>query len=244
MMFGDDFQHVVSKQASTFELSHSDFQNDTYRIDGVAKTFAEMWKEHWTGVYEAINFIEGSIIPGIGWQTSSNTTTPNALYLTPSHLASLAALTDIAAGLTYVLDYSLIQPLASATKPRIVITVCDEFYSDAYGYYHNGNSDGVLTDKGRIELFDFRSASFTLFGQQPNDMKVATTLSPDLLTMSKNGEANIGAKNPYDFPIVGNIEIACYTSHTNAWPEPSIATLRSITIYKRLPTAALPLYSS
>lgn len=204
-------------------LAVSDFKNGIYRIGSAPVTLEEMWGD----LPESQSFIAGSVVPGVGWQTISNTTLVNQLASTARLGAALAPMSE---GLTFVLDYHLDQP--SGTKPRIVVNFGEgPELNSGWGYYQNGNS--------YIEFYDYQSAYLRAYEVGPmGDSKVAVTLGPDFLALSRNGEAVITAPgDPMDVPLADAIWLAVYTSHDSA--SPSTATLRSVTIYRAQAAAVL-----
>jgi hypothetical protein len=214
-------------------ISVSDFQNGTYALNGEGKTFAEMWEEN-TGPF-GVNFIEGSVVPGIGWSTQSAATTNNSLIATAAHFAAMSALQ----GITVVLDYYLDQPAGSLTKPRIAVIIPNGDYTDAVGFYHNGAGPDRY-----ISVYDYDTSPWLKdFTVPPGELRAAATLGPGSLAFSyEGGEAQV-ATGSTTLTSAAFLEISAYTSHDNDWPEDSTAILRRITIYPRLADEALPLLS-
>jgi hypothetical protein len=215
-------------------LAVSDFQNGTYSILGQPVALEDMWRGD--GGTDAdpftTSFLAGSIIPGVGWQTSSNVLTQNSLYSTEEFKAALPWLD----GITAVLEYSLIQGAGSITKPRIVLTIADAAYGKAWGFYQNGAAGDRY-----VEVYDFASAWVRAPAADTpvGDTKVAATLAPEGLAFSVAGAAPY-ADSPAD-PMADLrwIEISSYTSHTNGSPNPSIATLKKISFYSAVPNGML-----
>jgi hypothetical protein len=211
-------------------LSVSDFKNGLYSVGGEAASFADLWQQH-----PGEDFIEGSVIAGEGWKTSSNTLTNNSLQATAAHLAALGG--ELGSGLTMVADYYLAQP--SSTKPRIVLSVEDyPDYAMGWHYYQNGSTYIWLYDYGNP------AASSQLEVPGPlGDQKVAVTLSDVALQYSRNGNAVLTVPADPQAGPANSVSIHCYTSHDSTGT-PAVALLRSVVIYPKLAASELPLLSA
>lgn len=211
-------------------LSVSDFKNGLYSAGGEAASFADLWQQH-----ADYDFVEGSVIPGEGWKTVSNTLTNNSLQASAGHLAALGG--PLANGLTMVADYYLAQP--SSTKPRIVLSVEDyPDYAMGWHYYQNGAT--------YIWLYDYGSPAASSQLEVPGplgDHKVAVTLSDTALQYSRNGGGVLTVPaDPQPGPA-NSVSIHCYTSHDSTGT-PAVALLRSVAIYPKLAAGELPLLSA
>ena len=213
-------------------ISVSDFQHGYYSVGGMPKTFADLWQEN--AAYG--NFAEGSIIPGVGWQTSSITTVPNALVATAGHLEGLG---DLVGGFTFVFDYELVHP--SGTKPRLVVELGKVSKGlTCWGYYQNGKSNVFTYGYPEIEGDNVFDSAYPSDQAPVGNAVVAATLSPNALAWSRDGE-EVHIASEESFPNTPtNLTVACYTSHDSTG-EPAVATLRSLAIYPVQPMSMLPL---
>lgn len=220
-------------------LAVSDFQNGVYSIGGQAVALEDMWRGD--GGTDAdqftTSFIAGSIIPGVGWQTSSNTGwTLNSRYSTEDFMAALPWLD----GITAVLEYDLFQPADSTARPGVLLRIANADRSMVWGF----NQYGAGADR-YVEVYDWADA----FSRAPaadtpiGDTKVAVTLAPDGLAFSVAGATPFTASPVAPMADLRWIETGSYIGPGNASPNLSIATLKKISFYSALPIEKLPVLS-
>lgn len=221
--------NLISRMMDMQPLSFSDFQNGVYYLDGVAKTFDEMW-----GQGQAPQFYPSTLVPGVGIYVSANDYFTNRMGASAEHLTRLGEMTQLTNGLTFVADYSLTgYPSGEGvTKPRLVIEMGNAAYSAEWMFYHNGYTYDSVAD------YDALFTPLAVPGPL-GDQKIAVNLGPEQLSRSRDGGIVQMAQGTWQtLADVGFIDVSVYTAHASVYT--ATATLRSLTIYHKMDDAFLP----
>lgn len=145
-----DFKTLMNRGAggasALAPIAVSDFKNNIYSMQGVSKTFADLWYDQSTvgGAHPVYKPVE--IIPGIGMKGVSIDAV-NKNFILNSQPALHALLADTAAGFTLVIDYSL-HSLDAYGQAKVFAFVLSDPVSDPdYNSWTAAAALGIGTDE-------------------------------------------------------------------------------------------------
>lgn len=199
-------------------LAIADFKNGVYSIDGVSKTFAEMFVEDEA---QFSTFDPATLIPGTGIQVSGTGAVLNGLLST----AELAAALSLPSGLTIVADYTLER--TGTRNPQVTVELIDlPDYALEWAFVHG-------TGVNKYWIDDYLGVSYYEDGLV-GTYKTAMTLSPTILEYQHHGgELETAVGNPVDIPGCNTVGIATNIGGTAGGT--ATATLRSLVFYAPQP---------
>lgn len=172
-------------------ISVSDFANGVYSINGVAKTFQDLWGEN----PDFNAFDPATLVPGVGLRVVSSAVKFNSASGKPE----LAAALGLPGGVTAVLEYSI--GTTGTARPSVGLEVAD-LPAYSAGWFFGHRSVGV-------RLGDYAAVYDDVAGPA-GAMKAAVNLNGGELAYSLNGAApHVAPGDPQDNPVANFLALSC-----------------------------------